>query len=139
MFYEVPIHGYVSLQTYRIILKMLAKLSDMCHMTGIGPGSSPTVSSTPYRQSWKSWISSLTSPTSSLASMPRLDLDGATYVVYGVKYIDPVSLASFTASGPVTHTLLAPCSHLDLIRAPYVWHGVEYIDPVPQHSVPRLQ
>ena len=50
----------------------------------------------------------------------RLDLIRAPYVLYGVKYIDLVSLQLLNASG----------SHLHLIRAPYVLYGVKYIDLV---------
>ena len=47
----------------------------------------------------------------------HLDFGRASYVVYGAKYIDPVSLQLLNASG----------THLDLIRAPYVLYGVKYI------------
>ena len=57
---------------------------------------------------------------SAQASGPHLDLSRAPYVLYGVKYIDLVSLASAQASDP----------HLDLSRAPYVLYGVKYIDLV---------
>ena len=50
----------------------------------------------------------------------RLDLIRAPYVLYGVKYIDPVSLQLPNTSA----------SHLDLGRAPYVLYGVKYIDLV---------
>ena len=81
------------------------------------------------------------------ASDSHLDLSRAPYVVYGAKYIDPVSLAPFVVYGakyvdPVSLALLpgpfwfkmvketASGAHLDLIRAPYVLYGVKYIDLV---------
>ena len=53
----------------------------------------------------------------------HLDLGRAPYDLYGVKYIDLVSLSlkKHEASG----------SHLGLGRAPYVLYGVKYIDLVP--------
>ena len=63
-----------------------------------------------------------------VASDSHLDLSRAPYVLYGVKYIDLVSLGA-NASDP----------HLDLGRAPYVLYGVKYIDPVsPKHHSPPI-
>ena len=60
-----------------------------------------------------------------VASDSHLDLDRAPYVLYGAKYIGPVSLA------PPPH---ASDSHLDLDRAPYAVYSVKYIDPVASDS-----
>ena len=51
------------------------------------------------------------------ASGSHLDLGCVPYVLYGVEYIDLVSLVSAHASG----------SHHDLSCVPYVLYGVEYI------------
>ena len=57
-----------------------------------------------------------------LASQTRITwLGSCAYVLYGVKYIDLVSLES---TRPVNPKLL------DLSRAPYVFYGVKYIDLV---------
>ena len=66
-----------------------------------------------------------TSSLEATASGPHLDLIRAPYVLYGVLYIDPVSLPC-TFQGK-RHSV---ATHLDLSRAPYVLYGVEYIDPV---------
>ena len=58
----------------------------------------------------------------SLASTSYLDLKLAPYVLYGVKYIDLVSLTRKKHG--------ASDSHHDLGRAPYVLYGVKYIDLV---------
>ena len=55
-----------------------------------------------------------------MASGSHLDLSRAPYVLYGVTYIDLVSLALFQARD----------AHLDLIRASYVLYGVKYVDLV---------
>ena len=59
--------------------------------------------------------------------VPHLDLGRAPYVLYGVNYIDPVSLW-----WPTTALATAPAidSHRDLDRAPYVLYGLKYIDLV---------
>ena len=96
---------------------------------------------------------------------PRLDLSRAPYNLYGVKYIDPVSLANlFNAMyralnltwvvRPMFCMMLRASIvsrlKIDLGRAPYVLYGVKYIDLVPrppifpfflipfQRHVPRL-
>ena len=63
---------------------------------------------------------------SKLASASHLDLSRAPYVLYGVKYIDLVSLGEITGC----RLPLASASHLDLSRAPYVLYGFKYIDLV---------
>ena len=55
----------------------------------------------------------------------NLDLGHAPYVLYGVEYIDLVSLAPFLRTARQ-----ASGSHLDLSRAPYVLYGVKYTDLV---------
>ena len=52
----------------------------------------------------------------------------APYVVYGVKYIDPVSLMRPLKAGVMSQSTTN--YNLDLGRAPYVVYGVKYIDPV---------
>ena len=62
------------------------------------------------------------------ASGSHLDLIRAPYGLYGVKYIDLVSLRRNIGGGrPV---LQASGAHLDLGRAPYGLYGVKYIDLV---------
>ena len=79
-----------------------------------------------------------------MASDSRLGLGRAPYccVLYGVKYIDLVSLAeapfkvasdSHLAPFPAAQTTAvwaASGSHLDVSRAPKVVYGVKYIDLV---------
>ena len=57
-------------------------------------------------------------------------------MLYGVKYIDLVSLSRL-AGAPLDTQHGAGDSHLDLGRAPYVLYGVKYIDPVSLASLFR--
>ena len=61
----------------------------------------------------------------------HLDLSRAPYVVYGVHYIDLVSLAPLRPCAlSRIPTRSSRDTHLDLRRAPYVLYGVYYIDLV---------
>ena len=66
------------------------------------------------------------------ASASHVDLIRAPCVLYGVKYIDPVSPVVLQPDATMGGCSLTPArdSHLDLIRAPYVLYGVKYIDLV---------
>ena len=69
------------------------------------------------------------------ANLKLLDLGRAPYVLYGVKYIDLVSLAVFTRRYYEVATAKRMSQsttnyNLDLGRAPYVLYGVKYIELV---------
>ena len=59
----------------------------------------------------------------------HFDLNRPPSVLYGVKYIDPVSLVRLSA-GTLYLGMAASASHLDLSCPPYVLYGVKYIDPL---------
>ena len=70
------------------------------------------------------------------ASGARLDLSRAPYALYGVKYIELVSLAPRQAD--CDYLSAVNDSHLDLCRAPcyYVLYAVKYIALVSLARIP---